>query len=474
MNIRSFSPGSRWQAGSVVAAAALAVGAALLRRHTLLFYTPEGHAAGIAVKREASWLASTPYLRGETPWLWAPESGLLLRSYRALTTLRLDAPPLLPALCEARPAPTLGGCARWEGEDAGPGDGPIEHRGTIVAVNVGEWACDPAHGLDIPAARWPDGVTLHVKNDNGTVRVSVVMPWRVHPFTLGSVVEVRQREQTSGFAYREHTLTVLAANGSPLFWLGQSNAASGLALPNELSLQVGDAACGDGNTCGTWTGRDLLLTNGDARTRLPYKGVAQIGPYAFVSTHAEVPDPHSGEGCADWTIGRVVLGAMRGELPELERRANGPCADGACARGELCSVPREAACATDASSARCVPLPEHCDLGCPGVCGCDGRFYCNPCLAQQRGRTAVAPSESCAEAPCPAGFSGSVDEDGVWGSIGLSCHGQSFYVACASTAPSAACACIDDGVEVARIERGERAGPELLRACGFPVPGGPR
>ncbi len=40
--------------------------------------------------------------------------------------------------------------------------------------------------------------------------------------------------------------------------------------------------------------------------------------------------------------------------------------------------------------------PTGCDDDCPGVCGCDGQFYCNACNAQQAG-TDVSDSDACKE-----------------------------------------------------------------------------
>src|SRR5262249_56328374 len=33
----------------------------------------------------------------------------------------------------------------------------------------------------------------------------------------------------------------------------------------------------------------------------------------------------------------------------------------------------------------CQPRPQLCPLDCPGVCGCNGQFYCNACLAHVAG-----------------------------------------------------------------------------------------
>ncbi len=51
----------------------------------------------------------------------------------------------------------------------------------------------------------------------------------------------------------------------------------------------------------------------------------------------------------------------------------------------------------------CTQRPRGCKRDCPGVCGCDGRFYCNACVARARG-VAVRHAGRCApsdDAPAP-------------------------------------------------------------------------
>lgn len=42
----------------------------------------------------------------------------------------------------------------------------------------------------------------------------------------------------------------------------------------------------------------------------------------------------------------------------------------------------------------CVPKPSGCTADCPGVCGCDGQFYCNACSAEATG-VDVSSATSC-------------------------------------------------------------------------------
>jgi hypothetical protein len=52
----------------------------------------------------------------------------------------------------------------------------------------------------------------------------------------------------------------------------------------------------------------------------------------------------------------------------------------------------------------CAPRPTACPRDCPGVCGCDGEFYCNECNANSMGvnaRGSPSPDGSCDTPPPP-------------------------------------------------------------------------
>ncbi len=47
----------------------------------------------------------------------------------------------------------------------------------------------------------------------------------------------------------------------------------------------------------------------------------------------------------------------------------------------------------------CTPRPGNCTEDCPGICGCDGIFYCNACKAHQAGKdTLPEGTGTCMEA----------------------------------------------------------------------------
>ncbi|AUX40986.1 uncharacterized protein SOCE26_023880 [Sorangium cellulosum] len=62
---------------------------------------------------------------------------------------------------------------------------------------------------------------------------------------------------------------------------------------------------------------------------------------------------------------------------------------------EYCDHPRDT-CGADDGEGQCTARPEGCPEDYPGVCGCDGRFYCNGCIAHQAGMD-VSEDPSCIE-----------------------------------------------------------------------------
>lgn len=60
-----------------------------------------------------------------------------------------------------------------------------------------------------------------------------------------------------------------------------------------------------------------------------------------------------------------------------------------CPPDQWCDFPPDALCGGFDSTGVCMPQPMDCfPDDCPGVCGCDGSFYCNACLANQAGTDA--------------------------------------------------------------------------------------
>lgn len=110
-------------------------------------------------------------------------------------------------------------------------------------------------------------------------------------------------------------------------------------------------------------------------------------------------------GCEICGVGELCCGGCPGEgsscfvgstcpppppcPPPLDCDDTRPCPDGLyCDRGDACRGP-----------GTCFPIPEECTEDCPGVCGCDGRDYCNSCIAARAGVT-VSHAGSCAPTTC--------------------------------------------------------------------------
>jgi hypothetical protein len=67
----------------------------------------------------------------------------------------------------------------------------------------------------------------------------------------------------------------------------------------------------------------------------------------------------------------------------------------ACEGDEWCDYPDN--CGDGDVQGVCRPKPGVCTRDCPGVCGCDGNFYCNACNAQEQGID-VSPDATCGDA----------------------------------------------------------------------------
>lgn len=75
-----------------------------------------------------------------------------------------------------------------------------------------------------------------------------------------------------------------------------------------------------------------------------------------------------------------------------------PCERGECIPGSYCA--EETACG---GSGVCAESPVECPRDCPGVCACDGRSFCNACVAHQAGVDVTA-DRGCLDIPCTAAF----------------------------------------------------------------------
>ncbi|MEM9073853.1 MAG: hypothetical protein AAGE52_35505 [Myxococcota bacterium] len=89
-------------------------------------------------------------------------------------------------------------------------------------------------------------------------------------------------------------------------------------------------------------------------------------------------------------------GTPDGGLPRAFCVGDGESLSADCGPDEHCVF--EEGCA---GAGTCAPRPTTCPTDCPGVCGCDGVFYCNECVASLAGQV-VDPAASCEAPSCEA------------------------------------------------------------------------
>jgi hypothetical protein len=85
--------------------------------------------------------------------------------------------------------------------------------------------------------------------------------------------------------------------------------------------------------------------------------------------------------------GVIVCGGLRGAV---------------CPSNMFCHFEPNAMCGAADQTGVCQPKPQGCTADCPGVCGCDGKFYCNACGAQLAG-VDVSTSTACKPSQPDAG-----------------------------------------------------------------------
>jgi hypothetical protein len=86
--------------------------------------------------------------------------------------------------------------------------------------------------------------------------------------------------------------------------------------------------------------------------------------------------------------GGTSTGAMCGGFASLQ------CPEPAVA---FCDYDDKQACGQTDATGVCTLRPASCPDDCPGVCGCNGKFYCNACQANRDG-TDIHPSGTCSDA----------------------------------------------------------------------------
>ena len=91
-----------------------------------------------------------------------------------------------------------------------------------------------------------------------------------------------------------------------------------------------------------------------------------------------------------------------------------------CPANMFCDFTPDAMCGFGDQPGTCQPKPQICTADCPGVCGCDGTFYCNACDAQRLGVDDNPSNTSCKPSPPDAG------QQVCGGLAGLKCPANSY------------------------------------------------
>lgn len=89
------------------------------------------------------------------------------------------------------------------------------------------------------------------------------------------------------------------------------------------------------------------------------------------------PDSGGGSGGGSSSVD-VAASSSSGTAPHCGGEQGTPCAE-----NEWCDFDEH--CGAGDQTGVCKPKPVGCDDDCPGVCGCDGNFYCNACIAEEAG-----------------------------------------------------------------------------------------
>lgn len=155
-----------------------------------------------------------------------------------------------------------------------------------------------------------------------------------------------------------------------------------------LILALAMLACGDDDRADG--GADTGRVDGGADTGRLDAGQSDVG--------RDTGDSDGGES----DVGGPDVGGSDASL-DVGEDAAGP----VCRLGTSCGAARYCdyadTCGEDESAGACTSRPTDCPEDCPGVCGCDGRAYCNACLAAQNGFD-VDPDGECepSDDPCVA------------------------------------------------------------------------
>jgi hypothetical protein len=356
------------------------------------------------------------------------------------------------------------------GASALPRDG-ITLSGEVVEIARGPATCDGiGSGFSREQGDRPWRFRV-VDDDTGrSAWVAFLLPWRSALVTVGDHVSVDYAFESElfGFVIASH-LDLRDQNGELLLWAGEADSLSRLLLPEELAVVDGETQCTVNDDCGDYTRTSLAVSTADgASADVAVGAIADVGD--FVLLHAGNAHQLAGSGqCADRFVASTSLVAIRGSSDSLDALDRGPCGERTCDAHQYCDTSASSSCGVQELTSVCAQAQTQCEPDCPGVCGCDGKFYCNACLAQRAGVDVDPADDACKQQPCVGDGFGLDDLGGC--SFGWECFGQHYQTECVYGAMGSHCTCSLDSQVIEELDvpmAGSCRSEASAARCGFP------
>ncbi|MCC6898952.1 MAG: hypothetical protein IT377_08250 [Polyangiaceae bacterium] len=155
----------------------------------------------------------------------------------------------------------------------------------------------------------PGSFEFQMADDTGSLwSFSVYIPGLQNPLVKGDVISVASSVIPGGHGGPAIVnLTARDAKGSLLFFVGDGRDVGDLAMPDGLTLSLGDAVCSGESSCGSWSHYPFIVHGASATVAVPYLGSATLDGYRLVHAGGEV-QTSSGIKCWDWGVAHVALG----------------------------------------------------------------------------------------------------------------------------------------------------------------------
>jgi hypothetical protein len=343
----------------------------------------------------------------------------------------------------------------------------LELSGMVDEVTRDDGPCASEIGVGYGSSPSNVRYRVHVVDGNRGLWFGLSLPWSTPLVDVGDPVSVRFTTDFGAIGPPPSgAFELMDADGSTLLWLADDYSTMRLAPPDGITVGDGDKLCGGNADCYTFEELALVVTaNGEDATLQPGEH-ANVGPY--VAVHAGNQQVTSTGDCTDCCSGHVSVALVRGDLATLDARDRPPCGSTKCEADQVCELPAGASCDLEHEAASCVARPETCEETCPGVCGCDGRFYCNDCWAARAG-TALADDDSTCPAPSCESDAAAKGQDSC--TVYWLCSGEQLAIQCLPDKAGVLCTCSRDHQRVHSFTRATLPicdSEEAANACGLP------